>query len=412
MAFFQADNLWIELQDDTAFLRLDVPGKSLNVLNRQALADIGSAVDRIMAQPAVRRLIITSAKPSGFLAGADVHEFAAHRGPQDATDAVRPRTAAVRQAGGTDHSLHRPGVRPVPGRRVGAGAGVRLSLGGRASENAVRPAGDQTRPAARLGRHAAAAARHRRGTGPGGHPRPAPARGTGRLPLGSGRRGDPRRKAGRRRGSVACQRCRPRNGRRLACRSAPGGRSCSNRPAWAARSCSAARRRSCKSKTPDDMPAPREAFEAVRIGVTTGMAAGLAHEREAIGRLATTTACRNLVALFFEMESAKQMPAELAAVPAREIKRVGIVGAGTHGGRHRPAGGDPRLRGRHPRSERDGPGGRRPQGGRPVPAGRRPRRPDPGRGPSAAWPLSRAPPPGTASTPSISSSKPSSKTWN
>ena len=86
-----------------------------------------------------------------------------------------------------------------------------------------------------------------------------------------------------------------------------------------------------QKKTPDDMPAPREAFKAVRIGVTQGLAAGLAHEREAIGRLATTAACRNLVALFLEMEAAKQMPPELADVPAREIKRVGVVGAGTMG---------------------------------------------------------------------------------
>src|SRR5262249_54799088 len=86
-----------------------------------------------------------------------------------------------------------------------------------------------------------------------------------------------------------------------------------------------------KRKTPDDMPAPREAFEAVRIGVTQGMAAGLAHEREAIGRLATTTACHNLVALFFEMELAKQMPPELADVSIKEIKKVGVIGAGTMG---------------------------------------------------------------------------------
>jgi 3-hydroxyacyl-CoA dehydrogenase/enoyl-CoA hydratase/3-hydroxybutyryl-CoA epimerase len=86
-----------------------------------------------------------------------------------------------------------------------------------------------------------------------------------------------------------------------------------------------------KKKTPDDMPAPREAFEAVRVGVTQGMAAGLAYEREAIGRLATTPACRNLVALFFEMELAKQMPPELADIPPREIKRVGVIGAGTMG---------------------------------------------------------------------------------
>jgi 3-hydroxyacyl-CoA dehydrogenase / enoyl-CoA hydratase / 3-hydroxybutyryl-CoA epimerase len=54
-----------------------------------------------------------------------------------------------------------------------------------------------------------------------------------------------------------------------------------------------------RRRVPDDMPAPFEALEAVRVGLTRGMSAGLAREREAIGRLATTKACRNLMTLFF-----------------------------------------------------------------------------------------------------------------
>jgi 3-hydroxyacyl-CoA dehydrogenase/enoyl-CoA hydratase/3-hydroxybutyryl-CoA epimerase len=61
------------------------------------------------------------------------------------------------------------------------------------------------------------------------------------------------------------------------------------------------------------------------------MEAGLAYEREAIGRLAMTPACHNLVNLFFQREKAKKLPAELRSDLVRPVKRVGVVGAGTMG---------------------------------------------------------------------------------
>jgi 3-hydroxyacyl-CoA dehydrogenase/enoyl-CoA hydratase/3-hydroxybutyryl-CoA epimerase len=79
------------------------------------------------------------------------------------------------------------------------------------------------------------------------------------------------------------------------------------------------------------MPAPWEALQAVRVGVMQGPEAGLAYEREAIGRLALTPACHNLVNLFFQREQAKKLPAELKTNGVKPIKRVGIVGAGTMG---------------------------------------------------------------------------------
>src|SRR5262249_29149 len=58
----------------------------------------------------------------------------------------------------------------------------------------------------------------------------------------------------------------------------------------------------------DDMPAPFEALEAIRTGINDGMAAGLAYERGAAGRLAVSTACRNLIGLFFQRENARKLP--------------------------------------------------------------------------------------------------------
>src|SRR5262249_54259849 len=86
-----------------------------------------------------------------------------------------------------------------------------------------------------------------------------------------------------------------------------------------------------RRKVPDDMPAPFEALQAVRVGLTEGMSAGLACERVAVGRLATTKACRNLMTLFSLIERARKLQEDVDKDSVPEIRRVGIVGAGTMG---------------------------------------------------------------------------------
>ncbi len=86
-----------------------------------------------------------------------------------------------------------------------------------------------------------------------------------------------------------------------------------------------------KRRVPDDMPAPAEALEAVRTGIKSGMEAGMAQERAAAGRLATSSACRNLIGLFFQRELARKAPLEARQDHRPEVRRVGIVGAGVMG---------------------------------------------------------------------------------
>jgi 3-hydroxyacyl-CoA dehydrogenase/enoyl-CoA hydratase/3-hydroxybutyryl-CoA epimerase len=330
MAFFQADNLWVEIQDGTAFLRLDVAGKSLNVFNRSALVDLGVALERLAAEPTVRRLCITSTKPSGFLAGADVHEFAQINGPQDAS----ALSALGQQLFDQIESLPIPSVALISGPCLGGGLELALACdyrwavdqpkthfglpeiqlgllpGWGGTQRLPRLIGLERALHIILAQHqldAKAALRWGLADalvagegGPGewlAHLPPLPERKRPKKPLPL------------------------RTWRQKLLESTRMGRSILFRGAEAI----------LQKKTPDDMPAPREAFEAVRVGITQGPAAGLAYEREAIGRLATSTACRNLVALFFEREQARQMPPELADVPVKKIKRVGVVGAGTMG---------------------------------------------------------------------------------
>ncbi len=59
-----------------AWLTLDVPGASTNVLTRAVLAELGERLDQLLAAPP-RGLIIRSGKAAGFIAGADIDEFEA-----------------------------------------------------------------------------------------------------------------------------------------------------------------------------------------------------------------------------------------------------------------------------------------------------------------------------------------------
>ena len=91
-----------------------------------------------------------------------------------------------------------------------------------------------------------------------------------------------------------------------------------------------------RRRVPDDMPAPWEALRAIEVGQQYGIAAGLAREREAIGRLAQSTAARNLISLFFLIEQARKGGLDRAstaesAAAEQSIRRVGVVGAGIMG---------------------------------------------------------------------------------
>ena len=69
---------WIDAPDGpVAVLTLDLPGKSANLLSSVVLNEIEQRLDEVDAAGKARGLILTSAKPGIFIAGADLTEFAA-----------------------------------------------------------------------------------------------------------------------------------------------------------------------------------------------------------------------------------------------------------------------------------------------------------------------------------------------
>jgi 3-hydroxyacyl-CoA dehydrogenase/enoyl-CoA hydratase/carnithine racemase len=64
-------------ESDIALLEFDLPGKSVNVLSRAVLEELAGHLDALEKRPGLAGLVLISAKPSGFIAGADVREFLA-----------------------------------------------------------------------------------------------------------------------------------------------------------------------------------------------------------------------------------------------------------------------------------------------------------------------------------------------
>src|SRR5258708_2395020 len=108
--------------DRLATLTFDLPDKKVNVFGRPALAELERMLDELGARRDIGCLVLLSAKPGGFIAGADVDEIARVTDPVGAEAGSRighglfgagaelpfPTVAAIRgtaRGGGTEISL-------------------------------------------------------------------------------------------------------------------------------------------------------------------------------------------------------------------------------------------------------------------------------------------------------------------
>lgn len=331
MIFFETPNLKIEVKDGIAFLWLDVEGRPFNVFSRHVLAEMEEAIAKVDRDTSIKLLAFLGRKESGFLAGADIQEFTTIHTPEQATamseagQRLMNKVAAVRV----------PTVAVIHGPCLGGGLEFALACDYRITID--KHSTQLGLPEIELG------------LVPGWG-------GTQRLPRVIGlerslavilqrRRLNAREAAGweladsvqdSQEAAIHYIRQtlltrsdlgkRPKKGmpllgwRQKLLESTPMGRMLIFRTA----------EKLLKAKTPEDMPAPAEALDCIRVGLTQGMDAGLKREREAIGRLATTKASRNLVTIFFLMMNAKKSE-KGEEDGERPCKKVGVVGAGTMG---------------------------------------------------------------------------------
>jgi 3-hydroxyacyl-CoA dehydrogenase/enoyl-CoA hydratase/3-hydroxybutyryl-CoA epimerase len=78
-----------------ARVSIDVPGRSMNVFVPELLADLASVVESIRTRDDIRGAVVTSGKTSGFIAGADLKDFATAYDRGVTAQAARDATLAA-----------------------------------------------------------------------------------------------------------------------------------------------------------------------------------------------------------------------------------------------------------------------------------------------------------------------------
>lgn len=333
MALFQTENLAVEiLERGVACCWIDVKDRSYNVFSQGVLADVSAALDHVAAATGIRALVFLGRKETGFMAGADLYEFTKVKTAQDAMVLCRTgqllmdKVAAVRVptvalihgpclGGGLEFALacdYRVAL-DLPGTRLGLPElklGLLPAWGG--TQRLPRVVGLERALRIILQLHEVSPSESLQ-WGLVDAVRPTQADALSFLQrefvntMVSG-------------GKRPKDRCRLRSFRQFLLESNPLGRALVYR----------ATEKVLRQRVWDDMPAPFEALAAIRTGLAHGMVAGLQREREAIGRLATTTACRNLITLFFLIERSKKAEDGTTADTV-DGRRLGVVGAGTMG---------------------------------------------------------------------------------
>ena len=318
----------MEIEEGVAMIRLDQPGKPVNVLSRTLVAELTEVIRRLEAGEA-EAAVILSEKPGVWIAGADIDELGEIRTAEDGERVSRsahdllerlerlstPVVAAidgVALGGGleialactyriaTDSGKTRLGLPEVqlgilPGaggtqrlpRLIGLAASLDLMLTGRQVDgHRARKLGlvDEVVPAASLAPIARRAA----------------------LELA---RGGKQPRAGRQRGSSRWM------------ENLPGVRALIMRKA----------RDGVMAKTHGVYPAPLRILEVVERGVDLPMRDALDLESRAFGELAVTPEARSLTHLFFATTSARNDPGLPQGAAARDVERVAVVGAGFMG---------------------------------------------------------------------------------
>jgi 3-hydroxyacyl-CoA dehydrogenase / enoyl-CoA hydratase / 3-hydroxybutyryl-CoA epimerase len=306
--------------DGTCVLTFDRPGSSANIFDRDTLEELETVLTELEHGTDVRGLVITSAKPKIFIAGADLNAF----GSEPDAAALGAIVDLGHRVFARLNALRIPSVAGIHGACLGGGLELALAcdwrvasmekatkLGLPETQLGILPAwGGSTRLPKLIGlpnalgliltgKQVVAAQALKLGLVDDLAPREYLVD-TARALLGRGKR-QPRR-----------------------------------RP-WSSRLPLSAlvamkARRDVKKKTRGHYPAPLKAIDVCASAVRQPDAKGFAREKAAFLDLVRTPACRSLMTLFFLQERAKKL--ELTprpAAPARPVRRVAVIGAGTMG---------------------------------------------------------------------------------
>jgi 3-hydroxyacyl-CoA dehydrogenase/enoyl-CoA hydratase/3-hydroxybutyryl-CoA epimerase len=331
--------------DGIATVLIDRAGEAMNTLSPETGAELAVMLDRLEQDDSIRAVVIGSAKPDNWMAGADIRWFASLSDPADAEVAMQ----AGQEGFGRLEALHRqhgkPVVAAIHGACLGGGLEFALACGSRVCSDDEKQT-QLGQPEVKLGLLPGAGGTQRLprliGIAPaldliltGRTIRPRKA-----LKLGLVDQVVPKAglmEAARARALAAIDpppeepasvadrikaHLNPAAMQKLALETNPVGR----------RVLFAQAEKAMRKETKGNYPAPAAALECVQIGYEKGVAAGLKAEREAFGRLVVSPESLALRSIFFATQELKRDPGITGEAEPRPIETVGVLGGGLMGG--------------------------------------------------------------------------------
>ncbi|CAN5847968.1 fatty acid oxidation complex subunit alpha FadJ [soil metagenome] len=322
----------IDVVDGVATTCIDRAGESLNTLDPSLMADFASVMDRLEADADIRAVVLSSAKPDNFLAGANIKWFAELTDADEAEAAIRQGHALFARLEGLHLRRGKPVVAAIHGACLGGGLELALAcshrivtddpktqLGQPEIQLGVIPAGGGTQrlpaligiaPALDLiltGRSASPHKAKRLGLADEVVPPvmlAQVARATAIEAIGASREG------GGLRSWLS-----PQGLQKLALETNPMGRTLLFNQA----------RARMLEETKGHYPAPERALEAVQIGVQQGPEAGYRAEARFFGELVTSPESAALRSIFFATRATPETSA------AKDVDKVAVLGGGLMG---------------------------------------------------------------------------------
>lgn len=318
------------VQEGIAVVTLDAPEGSVNILNADFLQELAETANRLSAEKGVQGTVVTSAKPGGFIAGADIRQIEGVDYPEQGANLARQGQRIF----GLWAALPFPVVAAVHGHCMGGGTEFILACHYRvAAEDAaialpevklgILPGFGGTQRLPRLvsiekalniilsGRTVRAAEALKIGLADRSVPQDALCDAAVALA----------REAAQAPGRLLAERQRKKRGMRtFFLEKTPPGRALLFSQV----------RQTVLRQTGGHYPAPLQALEVVRRGQTLSLEEGLKLEAEALGRLVTTPECKNLIHVFFLSQRPKKGAG--VTVEAQPVQRAAVLGAGVMGG--------------------------------------------------------------------------------
>ena len=329
-----------DVEDGIAVVLLDRAGEPMNTIGPAIFDDFTAVVDRIETDPAIKAVVIGSAKKGNFLAGADIRFFETLTNPDEGAAVIRELHALFVRIEAL-HAVHgKPVVMAIDGACLGGGlelaltGSMRIAADGRKTQLGqpevqlgILPAGGGTQRLPKV--IGIAAALDMILTGRSIRPYKAVKIGlvdevvpsemlydiaVERATASIGNLGESRGAAVK--GFLA-----PSHLQALAVEQNPMGRRVLFRKAEEA----------MLAKTKGLYPAPQRALEAVKIGVEQGNAAGYEAEATFFGELVTSPESKALRGIFFATQMMKYATGISGHAEPKKISKVGIIGGGLMG---------------------------------------------------------------------------------